>query len=295
MPPGCPVGFIRRENLLTAEEVKRLVRVFVSLGVEKVRLTGGEPLMRRDFWDVFNGISRLPVKLNLTTNGVMLRDFLPGLRGRLHHLNVSLDTLSPKRYARITGGSRRDFYRVLDAINTALEMDFPLVKINTVVIRGFNEDELLNFVEFARDRRVAVRFIEFMPFPGNGWGADKVVPVGEMKEVIGRFYPLKPVRGFSEVSRDYTIPGFKGLVGFIGSLTQPFCDTCNRLRLTADGCLKLCLLSPVEVNLRRMLRDGADDDEIREAIKRAVFFKPKGAENTVRNAERNRRMVAIGG
>lgn len=290
--------FLPTDNLMAPEEINRLVLLLARLGVKKVRLTGGEPLIRKDFRRIWDLLSRTNLQLNLTTNGVFLRRYLPILSGRLHYLNVSLDSLNPGRYALISRSTPKTFNEVFGAIEEALSYDFSAVKINVVVIRGFNEDEIPEFVRLTEDWPVAVRFIEFMPFNGNGWSADRVVPVSEMMAMVTREFPLLPVSGLSNVSEDYRVPGFRGVVGFIGSMTRPFCDTCNRLRITADGHLKPCLFSPYEVDLLGPMRRGATDNELTDIIVRTVMEKPKGHPGVAelsRTAHENRRMSAIGG
>ncbi len=290
--------FLPYDHLMKPREILTLVRVFSSLGVKKVRLTGGEPLARRDFPKIWELLTGTDLTLNLTTNGVLLKRYLPLLSGRLHYLNVSLDSLKAHRYARITRSDERTFYTVLSAVEEALDMDFAMVKVNVVVIRGFNDDELLDFVALTERWPVAVRFIEFMPFNGNGWSPERFVSVAEMRERIGAEYDPVPVEGLSEVSRDYKVPGFKGVIGFIGSISEPFCNTCNRLRLTADGHLKPCLFHPYEVDLLTPLREGVGLERIAETIRRVVAGKPKGhpgAEELLKTNARNRSMFAIGG
>jgi len=295
--PHAP-HFLPTDRLMKPEEIHRLVTLLARLGVKKVRLTGGEPLVRKDFRRIWDLLSRTPLQLNLTTNGVFLREYLPMLSGRLHYLNVSLDSLNPGRYAFITRSTPKTFNEVLGTIEEALSYDFTMVKINVVIIRGFNEDEITEFVRLTEDWPVAVRFIEFMPFNGNGWSADRVVPVSEIMGIVEREFPLLPTSGLSDVSEDYRVPGFRGVVGFIGSMTRPFCDTCNRLRITADGHLKPCLFSPYEVDLLSPMRRGAADEELARIIKMTVMEKPKGHPGTAelsRMAHENRRMSAIGG
>ncbi len=296
--PTFGVKFMDWEKVLTSREILRLAKIFKELGISKVRLTGGEPLLRWDLKEIVEGLKELNLSLNITTNGILLDNCLDFLKGRVDYLNISLDTFYPEKYAYITRSSPEMFFKVMKNIYDALEKGFKMVKINTVIVKGFNDDEIFNFVEFAKEKPVAIRFIEYMPFDGNDWSWEKVVKVGEIKEMISQKYQLIPINGYSEVSTDYIIPGFKGMVGFIGSMSAPFCNTCNRLRLTADGHLKPCLFSPFEVDLKTPLRSDASDEDIKDIIIKAVYEKPfghPGAEKILKTAHKNRKMVAIGG
>ncbi len=290
--------FLPMENILTADEIIRLGRIFKDLGITKVRLTGGEPLVRKDFVDIVEGLHSIGFKLNITTNGILLGKYIEHLKGKVEYINISIDTFSPEKYAFITRSTTKFFYTVMENLERALNSGFKMVKINTVVLRGFNDDEIMDFVEFVKDRQVSLRFIEYMPFYGNEWSPHKFVSINEIKSRIEKKYRLEPVKGYSDVSVDFRIPGFKGLVGFIGSISSPFCRTCNRLRLTADGHLKPCLFSPFEKDLRRLLRGGARDEDIKEEIIKAVYNKPFGhpdVDALLSKARENRVMFAIGG
>lgn len=251
---------------LEPDEIERLVGIFARMGVRKVRLTGGEPLTRTDLGALIGRLARVAgiETVSLTTNGVLLADKAEQLKSAgLAGLNVSLDTLREDRFEQITGSGA--FYRVMSGIEAAIAAGFVPLKLNTVVMRGVNDDELEDFVELARFSPLEVRFIEFMPFTANGWSQDSFISWLDMKDLIGRSYPLVPLNGAEPeggVARRFTVEGFCGRVGFITSLTSKFCSTCTRLRLTSDGGFKPCLHNPEELDLAGPLRKGADDVEI---------------------------------
>lgn len=277
MPPGG-IRKARREQILRFHEIERLARLFVRLGVKKIRLTGGEPLVRKDIEGLVEDLARIPglQTLAMTTNGVLLEKYAPLLRAAgLSRLNVSLDTLRPERFARV---ALRGFYaRVRRGMDAALAAGFAPLKLNVVVIGGVNDDELLDFVEIARDRPIHVRFIEYMPFRGNRWDRRRFVSCRDMRRAIEVRYALRPVEGGedSAVARAFRAPGFRGGIGFIAAMTDPFCSRCNRLRLTADGSLKTCLFHPPTLQLRDALRAGGSDDELAARIRSAVSGKPR--------------------
>jgi GTP 3',8-cyclase len=286
-----------REEILSFEEIVRLARLFVGLGVEKIRLTGGEPTVRRDFERLLRGVAGTGVPhLLMTTNGFRLAEKAEEWRAAgLHGLNISLDTLREERFAEIT--RTKHFRRVMEGIEAAIAAGFAPLKINVVVMAGVNDDEILDFVEFARRRPVNVRFIEFMPFQGNGWSVTEVYPYRRMLEVIRGRYEIRPAGNApTDVARDYEVEGFAGTLGFVTSMTESFCEGCNRVRLTADGQLKSCLFGPAEEDLRDLLRGGADDGELEARIRGALWRKPAGhAPMEELAAAPNRAMVQIGG
>ena len=267
-----------RETLSFAEII-RLVRLFAGIGVNKVRLTGGEPLMRENIVQLMEQIVRIPgiETVGITTNGVLLKDKLHALKkAGLSALNVSLDTLRPGRFSQITG--RNQFHRVRESLHAALDEGFVPLKINTVIIRSLNDDELVDFVELACQRPISVRFIEYMPFSSNLWRNEDFVSWSQMRQVIERRYRLNPLRGQPEestVAREYGIDGFSGRVGFITPLSSKFCHRCSRLRLTSDGHLKPCLHHPEEIDLAYPLRAGLSDKELTEMICAGLRKKPK--------------------
>lgn len=272
----------KREEVLSFEEILRVARVAVGMGIEKIRVTGGEPLVRADIEKLLVELKRIPGlrTLGLTTNAVLLRRKLPAIRGAVDSLNISLDTFRRDRFRELT---RRDsLHEVLDGIDAVLEAGYRNLKINAVVMRGVNDDELLEFAEFTAHRPVAVRFIEFMPFAGNEWSLDKCLPMGEILAVLGEHYHLARIPDdASPISRDYLLSNrltghqHQGTVGVIASMSQPFCSSCSRLRLTAEGKVMPCLHSPIEFDLRTVLRNGGNDLAIQEVLLQAVGAKPK--------------------
>jgi len=288
-----------REEILTFEEIERLAGLFVREGVDKIRLTGGEPLLRRGFVDLAGRLGALPglKTLAITTNGLLLSKMLPGLKaGGVTHLNISLDTLRSDRFKDI---SRHDGFTVVrGAIHDAMAHGYTPLKVNCVVMRGFNEDELVDFVALTEAHPIDVRFIEYMPFGGNGWTDGRFLPYREMIRLIEARFPALERRqdAPNDTAKNYRVPGFRGSVGFISSMSDDFCGTCNRLRITADGNLKVCLFGRAEVSLRDAIRDGATDGALRELITTAVTHK-KAAHagmHELASAE-NRPMILIGG
>ncbi len=302
--PAAGVPLTPRDHLLTTPEIVRLARLFVAAGVEKIRLTGGEPLVRKDAEAIAEALGALPGlrTLALTTNGLLLARKLERLhRAGLTHLNLSLDTLRPERFAHLA--RRPGLDRVLAALDLALDYGYrdERLKLNVVVLRGVNDDELEDFVALTETLPLEVRFIELMPFGGNAWASDTLVPYREMLERVGaRFALARLGDGPHETARTFRVPGHAGRVGFIASMSAPFCEGCNRLRLTADGALKVCLFGRAEVSLRDRLRAGASDDDLRATVRAAVQRKKAAHDGTEEIAEaarraENRPMILIGG
>lgn len=297
MPPeGLP--WLERSEVLSFEEIEHLARIFFRNGVNKIRLTGGEPTVRREITSLIKRLRAIEgvQTLLMTTNGLTLEKQAMAYReAGLTGLNISLDSLRSDRYKEITLSD--GFGRVMAGIESAIAADFDTIKVNVVVMAGVNEDELLDFVELAREHPINVRFIEFMPFPDNGWNVGKVFPYREMLGRIRAKHELIPIAVEKEaVGKDFAIPGFKGSLGFVTSMTDSFCGGCNRLRLTAEGQLKVCLFSNGEVNLRDLIRRQAPQDEVESAIRAALGQKWKEhppMEQLFRLE--NRRMVQIGG
>lgn len=268
-------------EILSYEEIQRLVRIFVDLGVTKLRVTGGEPLLRPDVTVLIREIREVSGirDLALTTNGKLLGIFAGQLReAGVNRLNISLDSLEPAKFRLLT---RRDaLAEVLKAIDTAKAAGFDPIKINAVVIRGVNDDEIVSFARFARGSGHSVRFIEFMPLDsGHTWSREQVVPGKEIFERINAEFPLLKVapRDAAETARRYRFEdGSPGEIGIIAPVTDPFCGNCNRLRLTADGQLRTCLFSTEEHDLKTPMRSGASDEEITALITSAVWGKEKG-------------------
>ncbi|HEY9686507.1 MAG TPA: GTP 3',8-cyclase MoaA [Coleofasciculaceae cyanobacterium] len=287
-----------REEILTYEEIIRLARIFVEGGVTRIRLTGGEPTVRHEIETLMVALSALPGlrELLMTTNGVTLRDTARRYKASgLTGLTISLDTLKPERFREI---SRRDHLTdVLAGIEAALSAGFAPVKLNVVVMAGVNDDEVLNFVEFVKDRPLNVRFIEFMPFQKNGWEDTRMVPYRQLKARIQEHYELMPIRREpSAVAKDFALQGHPGTVSFVTSMTDSFCGTCSRVRLTADGAIKACLFHPREINIRDLLRAETSDDVLREKIREALLLKPEAHGDSRELVQSdNRSMIQIGG
>ena len=290
-----------KAEILSYEEIIRLTEIFVSLGITKLRVTGGEPMIRRDIEELIAPLAKLPgvEDLAMTTNAHFLRGRAEGLKqAGLQRLTVSLDSLTPDRFALLTG--RNELARVLDGIDAAIEAGLHPVKINSVTIRGVTDDQAVAFAEFARNKGVQVRFIEFMPLDnGKVWRRELVVPGEEVRAKINAVYPLVPVvaENLSETSRRWKFAdGAPGEVGFINPVTQPFCGHCSRIRLTADGMIRTCLFSTVEHNIKRLLRGGASDGELVDFIIATV--EKKEARHHINDAEfvqPLRTMSCIGG
>ncbi len=297
MPPEG-IDWKPREEILTYEEIVRVARLFAQNGVTKIRLTGGEPTLRTDIEELIEGLAGISGirSLLMTTNGVTLQHKAALYKQKgLTGLNISLDTLEPEKFAQIT---RRDhFDAVMAGIEAALSVGFESLKINVVLMAGINEDEMINFIRFAQDKPINVRFIEFMPFRLNGWEDQRLVSYAEMKARIQEHYELIPIlREPSAVAKDFAIRGFQGTVSFITSMTESFCSTCNRVRLTADGAIKSCLFFPKEISIRDLLRSGTSDDALLEAVHEAIWLKPEahGTSQELVNSD-NRSMIQIGG
>ncbi|XP_047955433.1 GTP 3',8-cyclase, mitochondrial-like [Salvia hispanica] len=286
-------------QLLSQNEIVRLANIFVSSGVNKIRLTGGEPTVRKDIDDICLQLSNLKrlKTLAMTTNGITLAKKLPRLKEcGLSLLNISLDTLVPAKFEFMT--RRKGHDRVLNSIDAAIELGYSPVKVNCVVMRGFNDDEICDFVELTREKPINVRFIEFMPFDGNVWNSKKLVPYSEMMDILVRSgKELQRIQDHpTETAKNFRIDGHQGTVSFITSMTEHFCAGCNRLRLLADGNFKVCLFGPSEVSLRDPMRHGADDSELEEIIGAAIKRK-KAAHAGMFNLAKtpNRPMIHIGG
>jgi cyclic pyranopterin phosphate synthase len=289
------------EKLLSTDEILRIARVFVSQGVTKIRLTGGEPTVRKDIVDLVEQLGQLRSiglkEIAMTSNGIALKRKLPALvAAGLTHLNLSLDTLDQMQYQLMT--RRRGFEAVLACIDQAIELGISPIKINCVVINRINDREIGDFVEFTRTRPIEVRFIEYMPFDGNRWNKDKMVSYADMLARIQLRFPsfMKVQDAKNDTAKVWQVPGFLGKVGFITSMTNHFCGTCNRLRITSDGNLKVCLFGNTEVSLRDMMRSSADDSALLEVIGAAVKRKKKQhAGLTELETMKNRPMILIGG
>jgi cyclic pyranopterin phosphate synthase len=297
--PAEGLQWLPREELLSGDELERIVGLFVSLGVDTVRVTGGEPLVRADVVDVVGRLAKLGVHdLSMTTNGTRLVKLAEPLRAAgLQRVNVSVDSLRPDRFAAIT---RRDVLpKVLDGLAAAADAELFPVKINCVLQRDVNDDEILDFADFARTTGHHVRFIEPMPLDGDrAWRSSNVVPAAEIVATISAVHPLHSgTRTGVEPAIDYRfVDGAPGSIGVIGSVTDPFCSTCNRLRMTADGQLRNCLFAHDETDLRTPMREGATNEELRDIVIKNVWTKQAGhGISNVNFQPPNRTMSRIGG
>lgn len=297
--PAENVAFLPKPELLTYEEIERVVRVATSLGVDKVRLTGGEPLVRRDLPTLVAKLATIPgLSLGLTTNGIFLADFAgPLYDAGLRTLNVSLDALDPVRFKEVT---RRDGYeKVLAGIDEAKRVGFESIKINAVAVRGVTEDQIVPFGFFARESGCEVRFIEYMPLDADhAWERSKVLFADEIVETLSaRIRPLVPLDGDGHApATEYVFDDGIGRIGIIASVSRPFCASCNRFRLTSDGKARACLFSLEETDLRPLLRGDATEDDIAAALVSCVAGKWEGHQiNTARFLYPERPMYSIGG
>lgn len=275
--PAEGVQLSPKQHLLTTEEIVYIAKLFVEQGVKKIRLTGGEPTIRKDLVDIIGNLKKLPnlENVGITTNGLVLtRNLVKYQQAGLDAINISLDTLRPQKYEEIT--RRKGWERVIAGIDLAVQLGYK-PKVNCVVMTNFNEDEVCDFVEWTRDRAVDVRFIEYMPFSGNRWQTEKMLSFKDMMQMILKQFPEFTAleNGPNDTSKAYHVPGYKGQVGFITSMTEHFCGSCNRLRITADGNLKVCLFGNKEVSLRDAIRSGISEDDLVALIGASVMRKKK--------------------
>ena len=297
--PEKGIQLTPKEDILTTPEIIRLVNIFGNAGVNKIRLTGGEPTIHRDILDITREIKRNSNIKNLaiTTNGLITYRMLPQLReAGLDGINVSLDTLIEGKYQIMT--RRKGFNNVMKTITKGLELGFDPVKVNCVVMRNQNDDEINDFVALTKDKNINIRFIEYMPFDDNEWKEKKMVSFFEMKDKIQEKYG-KLVRKRdhkTETAKNFTLDGHVGSVSFITSMTNDFCGGCNRTRLLADGNYKVCLFDNREISLRDAMRQGCSDEEILEIINDAIMYKKEkhGGMHNIKEMK-NRPMITIGG
>ncbi|MBE0467827.1 MAG: GTP 3',8-cyclase MoaA [Candidatus Desulforudis sp.] len=288
-----------RDGMLLNDLVK-VIRAGARVGIRKVRLTGGEPLVRPDLAELVSALAAIPEidDIALTTNGCLLSAQARALKeAGLKRVNISLDTLRPERFRAITRNG--EWSRAWAGVEAALACDLHPVKLNMVMMRGINDDEVENFVGLAKDRPLHVRFIEIMPIGASSqWATDRLVPADQIRQAIAdRYGPLKPVKpaGGDGPARCWTIPGFKGSVGFIAPLSDYYCPSCNRLRLTAAGTLRPCLCKGDEIDLAAALARGADEDELIRLIVQAIARKPQGHPEHEILPVKDRFMSQIGG
>ena len=297
--PEEDYDFSPASRLMQPDEIARLAAIFVKQGVKKIRLTGGEPLVRKDAAEIIVALGKLPVELVITTNGTRIAEMLPTLReAGIKTVNISLDTLQPEKFILIT---RRDlFHQVRSNIELLLQHKFT-VKINMVVMKGLNDGEIKDFIEWTRHHPVQIRFIEFMPFSGNKWTSNKMYSLEEILAHIEQDFTVLPVEAEpNDTAKRFMIPGHEGSFAIISTMTAPFCSSCNRMRLTADGKLKNCLFSDGETDLLTALRNNED---VLPLIQASIWSKKKelggqlntNFENIDAATIKNRSMITIGG
>jgi cyclic pyranopterin phosphate synthase len=300
MPAETP-AFLERDELLSFEEIERFVRVAVRLGVRKVRLTGGEPLVRRELAELIRRLNGIPEirDLSLTTNGILLGEQAEDLHAAgLRRINIHLDTLDAGRFREIT--RREGFEKVLEGIFLCKRLGYAPVKINSVAARGIIEPDVVPLGRFAREHGVEVRFIEFMPLDADGrWQRERVLFADEILERLAAdIMPLVPVPGQDPraPASEFVFEDGVGRIGIIASVSRPFCMSCNRIRITADGKIRNCLFAIDEFDVKGIMRSGGSDDAIADTVRRAVHAKWEGHEiNTARFVQPARPMYSIGG
>ena len=297
---GIPLS--PRNHLMSYEEIYTIAKTFVKHGVTKIRLTGGEPLIRKYIHVILKKLSSLGVELSITTNAVLLHKYIDALKDSgIKSINVSLDTLNREKFSQIT--RRNEFERVYQNILLLIREGFQ-VKINSVLIKDFNEDEIIDFIELTKKHPITIRFIEFMPFNGNKWDMSKLVSYAQVIDRVHAKYSKELIQRLqdapNDTSKNYKVMGYQGSFSVISSVTNPFCDSCNRIRLTANGRLKNCLFSDGEEDLLTPLRNGKEIEpmiykliqgkkKIRNGMETIESFQEPESHN------QNRSMIAIGG
>lgn len=297
--PNEEIEVTPMSKLMSADEIISIATTFVSLGVSKIRLTGGEPLVRHDIAKIIEGLSKLPVQLTMTTNGVFLHKYIDVIEAAgIRSINVSLDTLDPIRFMALT--KRDQFYQVKQNIDMLIKRKFS-VKVNVVTMKGINEHEIPNFVQWTKHEPVHIRFIEFMPFTANQWMSEKVVTYKEILQTISNEYEcIKLKDELNDTTKKYKVLNYAGTFAIISTMTSPFCGNCNRIRLTADGKIKNCLFSKSETDLLLLHRLGED---IIPAIRTSILQKEKALGGQILSDfvqidpshVENRSMISIGG
>ncbi|WP_291133405.1 GTP 3',8-cyclase MoaA [Flavobacterium sp. UBA7682] len=300
--PEEGIALTTKSHLMTAEEIIYMAKTFVSYGVTKIRLTGGEPLVRKDAAAIIQELGKLGVDLSITTNGILVPNFITTFKeANIKNINISIDSLVKEKFNKIT---RRNYFEtVFDNIDLLIQEGFK-VRLNVVLIKEFNDDEILDFIKLTKDKNIKIRFIEFMPFSGNQWDKTKLVSYAEIMEIIQSEYAFSEIERLvdapNDTAKNFKIKSYLGSFAVISSVTNPFCSTCNRIRLTADGKLKNCLFSNSETSLLETLRAGAS---ILPLIQQNLLSKKAvraGMDDDLKfqNPElfsQNRSMIAIGG
>ncbi|MEA9414644.1 GTP 3',8-cyclase MoaA [Flavobacterium sp. PL02] len=300
--PADGITLTPKNELMTADEVFAIAQTFVQNGVDKIRLTGGEPLLRKDFPEIISKLATFNIKLSLTTNGILIDRHLDVLKQfNVRDINLSLDTLIASKFNSIT--LRNQFEKVIDNLHLLLNNDFN-VKVNVVLIKGFNDDEVIDFIKLTKFLPLSIRFIEFMPFAGNAWDKSKMVSQKQILETLSNHYNPSEIEKLEDeknfTARTFKIKDYQGSFGIISSVTNPFCDSCNRIRLTANGKIKNCLFSNAETDLLTPFRNG---ETITDLISAAIDSKKKvrAGMTTIKELNNpslnqdNRSMIAIGG
>ena len=300
--PADGIALTPKAHLMTADEILAIAETFVSLGVTKIRLTGGEPLLRKDAAAIMQRLGKLGVNLTITTNGILVPNFITAFKeSGISTVNISIDSLVKEKYNQIT---RRNYFdTVLENIDLLLSEGFQ-VKLNIVLIKGFNDDEIIDFIALTKDKNIQIRFIEFMPFNGNQWDKSKLVSYAEIIKTVQSGYKIRDIERLNDAPHD-TAKNFKialhlGSFAIISSVTNPFCATCNRIRLTADGKLKNCLFSNSETSLLEALREGKSILPLIHQNLHSKFPMRGGMDDDLKfqNPDlysKNRTMIAIGG
>lgn len=300
--PADGIELSPKASLMTADEIFSIAQTFVENGVDKIRLTGGEPLLRKDFPEIASKLATLGVALSITTNGILIDRHIKTLkRYGINKINLSLDTLIASKFHSVT--LRNQFDKVIDNLHLLLNNDFK-VKVNVVLMKGFNENEIVDFIKLTQHLPLSVRFIEFMPFAGNEWDRSKMISQNEILSELENAFSSEEIEKLEDeknfTARIYKIKGFQGDFGIISSITNPFCDGCNRIRLTANGKIKNCLFSNSETDLLTPFRNG---ESITNLISESIKSKKKVRAGMVTLEEiddpklhfDNRSMIAIGG
>lgn len=297
--PDEKIACLPNKHLMQPDEIDHIAGLFVKLGVKKIRLTGGEPLVRKGADDIIRRLGRYPVELTMTTNGIRLHEFANDLQqAGMRSINISLDTLQQEKFLFLT--KRDNFQQVYKNIHLMAQLGMR-VKVNVVAMKGVNDDEIPRFIALTKELPLHIRFIEFMPFTGNHWDHEKVIGLQEILDIAARDYTFEPIRHKKhDTAKNFQITGHAGTFAVISTMTKPFCGDCNRMRLTADGKMKNCLFSKTETDLLGALRRGEDlEPLIRECIwtkaaERGGQFVNDYA-HTDPGSIQNRTMIAIGG
>ena len=298
--PADNVEFMSRDKLLTFEEITRIARIGAGMGIKRLRLTGGEPLMRKDLPTLVSMLTQIEGidDVAMTTNAFFLKEHAKALKeAGLKRLNISLDALDPEKFRDV---NRRDCLKeVLEGMRVSAEIGFKSIKVNAVAMKNFSETEIMRLIEMGRSDGFEIRFIEFMPLDSDQiWARDKVLFGHEILDIIRKKYELIPIENSLEIgpASEYNFADGKGRIGIITAVSNPFCDHCNRIRMTADGKLRTCLFSADETNLKELIRGKASDEDIVKAIEDAVLVKEPGHKINLDDFERPQRaMHAIGG